>query len=276
MPERYADDKQADDQSNIEERLSAYYGPAMPEQPLPASSWLHLSSQLASRRSSRRWLPPKWKINRLRPSRTLPLYIQEALSHVAFEANMHHAIARVQCHFSSRVVVPSVHISMLGKHAIRLDIPTQRERSLSQAELDVLLASGLARYKFIRLPAYIRRQFLLSTPFFLLLLATIVVMRYWHNATTGVLLFLLVCSCLLGIATLRLLSVHARKMVRRADELVVQWIGREHMCQGLHALAARNRASFHRTWGDLSLDERINNICHTHVVLEAERFTLVR
>lgn len=276
MPERYADDKREDDQRNIEERLSAYYGPAMPEQPLPASSWLHLSSQLAPRRSSRRWLPPKWKIGRLKPTRTLPLYIHDALLHIAFEANMHLAISKVQCHFSSRVVVPSVHISTLSGRAIRLDLPTQRERSLSQAELDVLLASGLARYKFIRLPAYRRRRLLLFAPFLLLLLTTIVVTRYWHNAATGGLLFLLVCSCLLGLATLRLLSIHARKMAQRADELVVQWLGREHMCQGLHALAARNHGPFHRIWGDLSLDERINNICHTHVALEAEHFTLVR
>lgn len=270
-----ANDRKKDDQNTIEERLSTYYGPAMPEQLLPTESWLHLSSQLTPRHSNRRWLPPKWN-NRLRLGRTLPFYIQDALSHIASEANMYHAMSRVQCHFSPRIIVPSVRISILGKRAIKLNLPTQLERSPSQTELDVLLASGLARYKFIQQPRYRRRRFLLFVPFLLLLLTSIVVTRYWHHAAMVVLLFLLACLCLLGLATLWLLSLQARKMAQRADNLVVQWIGREHMCQGLHALAARSRTSSRRTWGELSLEERINNICHTHVALEAERFTLVR
>jgi hypothetical protein len=190
---------------------------------------------------------------------------------------MHHVTPHVQCRFSSHVLVPSVSLSTLGSRVIRLNLPTQPERSLSQVELDVLLASGLARYTFIQQPSYTRKHFLLSTPFFLLLLATLLVILYWHTGVTNLLLpYLLAFLCLLGPATLWFLGLQARKMAQRADRLAVQWIGRERMCHGLHALATRSRASSRRTWNEPSLDERIHNICHTPVVLEAERFTLVR
>ncbi|GAC1648205.1 MAG: hypothetical protein NVS4B12_16480 [Ktedonobacteraceae bacterium] len=50
-------------------------------------------------------------------------------------------------------------------------------------------------------------------------------------------------------------------MARCADVLVVQWIGREQTCRGLHALAARRHTPSRKMWGELSLDERINSIC---------------
>ena len=72
------------------------------------------------------------------------------------------------------------------------------------------------------------------------------------------------------------LGTIGRQVARRADALVVQWIGREQTCLGLHALATRSHAPTRKKWGELSLDERIHAICHTPVAVEDERFTLVR
>lgn len=277
MQQWSSDDKKTDAHMDIDERLSAYYGPTLPEQPLAPSSWSRLSSQLPSRRPGRRWLRLPWRLAQRRANRTLPFSVQEALSRIAFQANMLSAIQRVQCMLRPDILIPSISVSLLGKRTIRLTLPTQVERSPSQAELDILLASGLARYAYIRQPTYAVRQLLLSTLLFLTFLTTVFILVYLRNAFTPVVLLLIVGLCLLlSIAFFRLLNHQARQIARRADILVVQWIGREQTCQGLHALAARSRTPSHRTWGELSLTERINNICHTPVALEEERFTLVR
>ena len=65
-------------------------------------------------------------------------------------------------------------------------------------------------------------------------------------------------------------------MAVRADNLMVQWLGRGRACRGLHALAGRYRAPSRRRLGDLSLTERIGRVCGTQVSLEHERLTLVK
>lgn len=276
MQEWPSENKKIEAHNTLEGRLSAYYGPVLPEQPLSSSSWLHLSSQLGPHRTGKRWLRPRWRMTPRRASQTLPFSVQEALARIAFQADMLSTAQKVQCTYKPRIRVPSVHISLLRKQAIRLTLPTQIERSPSQAELDVLLASGLARYTYICKPAYAVIQLLLSTLLLLLLLTTILIAIYGHITFPPVMLLLIACLCILCSAVFWLLNRQARQMVRRADTLMVQWIGREQTCRGLHALAARSGAPSRRTWGGLSLSERIHNICHTPVSLEEERFTLVR
>jgi hypothetical protein len=65
-------------------------------------------------------------------------------------------------------------------------------------------------------------------------------------------------------------------MAFRADELMVRWLGRSRVCQGLHILAGRRRTHRYRVWGEPSLDERIERVCGTRVEIEDERLTLVR
>lgn len=271
------DDKNTEAHIPVEERLRAYYGPILPEQPLSSSSWLRLSSQLSSRRPVKRWLRrPRWHSMLRRTSRILPFSMQEALARVAFQAGMLHVTQKIQCTFSPRILVPYVHISLLSKRAIKLILPTPEERLPSQAELDVLLASGLARYTYIRKPAYMVTRLLLSTLLLFLVLATGLIAMYQHNVLAPIVLLLVACFCVLCSVVFWFLNRQARQIVRRTDILVVQWIGRERTCQGLHALAARSHAPSRRMWGELSLTERINNVCHTPVALTEERFTLVR
>ena len=153
MQEWSSANKKTDAHIDIEERLSAYYGPPLPEQPLPSSSWMHLSSQLSSRRPTRRWLRPKWRITQRQRARlTPPLYIQEAFERIAFQSGLLYTTQKVQCIFKSRVVVPSIHVSPFKKHIISLTLSTKIGYELGQAELDVLLASGLARYTYVHSP----------------------------------------------------------------------------------------------------------------------------
>ncbi len=285
MPEQYSEHETDDEQGMLEEQLSMYYGPALPEQPLPPSSWSHLSSQLSPRRPSRPWLRPKWQ----RATQAFPFTVQERLTHIAFQADIQERIRHiafqadiprvtqsVQWAFQQRVDVPFVSVSLLKRRAIRLTLPAHGGFSLSQAELDVLLASGVARYKYMHHAAYALPQILLSTLLFTPLLAIALVFVFLRTIPTPVMLSLIGSLCVLSIAFFWLLGYQTRRTARRADTMVVQWIGREQMCQGLHALAARSHTPSRKKWGELSLDERIHAICHTPVAVEDERFTLVR
>jgi len=276
MPERYSEHEIDDEQRTLDERLSAYYGPVLAEQPLPTSSWLRLSAQLSPRRPSRRWLRPKWRLKQRRTSQTLPFDIQERLAHIAFQADMLRPAQNIQCTFKPHIDVPFVSVSLFKTRAIRLILPIQGGLSLSQAELDVLLASGFARYKYMHKTAYVGTRLLLLTLLLLSLLAIALILVMWRNVSAPVALSAFGSVCVLSIASFWFLSSQARRIARRADALVVQWIGREQTCKGLQALAARSHAPFRKKWGELSLDERIHAICHTPVAVEDERFTLVR
>ena len=276
MPEWYSEHETDDEQETLEERLSAYYGAVLPEQPLPTSSWSRLSSQLPPRRPSRRWLRPKWRFAQRRASPVLPFDMQERLAHLAFQSDMLDVARSIECTFKRRVDIPFVSVSLFKKRAIRLIFPTQEGLSLGQAELDVLLASGLARYKYMHQAAYTVTRILLSTLLLVPLLAIALVLVNWRNVSAPVVLSAFGSVCVLSIAFFWFLSSQARRIARRADALVVQWIGREQTCRGLHGLAARSHAPSSKRWGELSLDERIHTVCYTPVAVENERFTLVR
>ena len=276
MPERYAGHETNDEQGTLEERLGTFYGSTLPEQPLPVSSWSRLASQLPPRHHGRRWRRPKWRFTRRPTTQALPFEMQERLAHIAFQANMLNVAQNTQYTFKQRVDVPFVSVSLLKNRAIRLILPTQGGLSLSQAELDVLLASGVARYQNMRHVTYVVPRLLLSALLLLPLLTGAFMLVFWRNVPIVIALSLILSTCLLNIAFLWLLGSQARRVARRADTLVVQWIGREQTCRGLHALATRSHTPSRKRWGELSLDERIHAICYTPVAVEDERFTLVR
>lgn len=78
------------------------------------------------------------------------------------------------------------------------------------------------------------------------------------------------------VAILGLLHVQGRRLAFQADVLVVQWVGRSRACQGLHALANRNRSRRRSRWGEPSLAECIGRVCGTQVTSEVDRLTLVK
>lgn len=276
MPERYAGHETGDEHGTLEERLGEYYGPALPEQPLPASSWSRLSSQLPPRRHGRRWLRPKWRFTRQQAMQALPFEMQERLARIAVQVDMLNVARSIECTFKRRVDVPFVSVSLFKKPAIRLALPIRGRLSFSQAELDVLLASSLARYRCMRHVTYIITRLLLSALLLLPLLISAFMLVFWRNVPIAVALSLILSTCLLDIAFLWLLGSQTRRVARQADTLVVRWIGREQTCRGLHALATRSHTPSRKRWGELSLDERIHAICHTPVAVEDERFALMR
>ena len=269
-------EKEERERQSLDERLRAYYGPALQEQPLPSSSWLRLRSRLGSQRSARRQFGRRWRWRRpgFRGRRIAPAFIQNAFARITNEAHLHYAPSILSCSFQSGVRVPLVRVFPLGRHKLRLILPSEIARSVESAELDVLLAGGLARYLCMRKPAYAASRLLLSS---LIPLACVIVLLPWLHVLPSYMLPIAIILCLV-LCAVALWSLHKQRrgMGVQADSLMVQWLGRGRACEGLHALADRTSTPSHSRWGELSLMERIARVCGTQVRIEDERLTLVR
>ena len=140
---------------------------------------------------------------------------------------------------------------------------------MGQAELDVLLATGLARSVGARKPAYRLGQFLLAG---LLLIACVALILFWfhHMPLIGLPVALLLCA---GVTWLW--HIQARSLAFYADRLMVFWLGRSRACRGLHALADRSRAPERKQWSEPSLEERIERVCGSGVERKSNQLTLV-
>ena len=262
----WKEDSRRTEQSDLEERLAAYYGPQLREQPLSSASWEYLRSQLGSQRppKRRRMLRPRSFWRRGKPS--VPEYIRETFFRIAHEARVSYPLSLLQCSYNA--CVPTVHVSSLGKHNIKLVLPSAAETSISQPELDVLVATGLARYLCVRNPSYFMIRFLIAIVLLLASLASIIFIIQGR--------LIVVFPIAIILCTLGLLHVQGRRSIFRADAQVVKWLGRERTCRGLHALADRSPSPRRGKWGEPSLAERIKRVCGTQVTIEEDRLMLVR
>jgi hypothetical protein len=176
----------------------------------------------------------------------------------------------LRCQLTLHTREPEVRSSWLGKRSIQLFLPVNAVTTLGQAELDVLLAAGLARSLCARKPAYRLGRFLLAG---VALMACITLTLLWmHHVPLPA--FSLVIALCAGVVW----GWHrqARAIAFRADTLMVLWLGRGHVCSGLHALADRSRSPRRRRWGEPSLAERIERVCGTRAETREDTLTLVR
>lgn len=264
-------EKSRREQADLEKRLSAYYGPALREQPLPASSWLRLRSKLGSQHSSsHRWRMPHFHIHPRIRRHSTPVYISTAFTRIAHEARLPWTSSLLYCTFKAKVRIPSVRVSLFARRKIRLALPSNLTQTIESSELDVLLATGLARYCYVRKPVYVFLHVLVAI---VILLACVALVLFWKNSLPYLAFSLVIgiCVILLGFSYIK-----GRKLGFRADDLMVHWLGRSRICQGLHALADREHGGFRVRWGEPSLAERISRICGTQVKVEDEHLTLVR
>jgi hypothetical protein len=269
-------EKKAGERQSVDDRLTAYYGPALGEQPLPSSSWQRLRSHLRSQRSpGRRFRRPRlWHLRRNRRRSSVPAFIEDTFARILYEARLPGTPAMLFCSIKFWAHEPSVRVFPLGRRNIKLSLPLEAAQSLEAPALDVLLATGLARYLSMRKAGYAAGRLLLGS---VIPLACIALALLWlHHLPLFVLPIAIVLCCVLCGLALWLLHMQGRKMALQADSLLVQWLGRGRACQGLHALANRTRAPSRRRWSELSLKERIGHVCGTEVNIEHERLTLVR
>jgi hypothetical protein len=264
------------EETNVDGRLAAFYGPPLPEQPLSAEAWMHLQTKLSTRRFPARRLMQRLLRRRYRhtyPDR-LPSTIENAFAALVYEARL------PQQRFPSRILryslkarrrTPVVCASSIGGPRIKLTLPLQ---PLEPPELDVLLATGLARLYCMSRPAYaLKRLILLGIE----PMAMLVYIVFWLRGLSSQFLpIAIVLLILVGLGVAGSLQVVKRSIAMQADVLMVQWIGRSRACSGLHLLAGRARTARRSRWGEPTLEERIARVCGTQVTVEHERLTMVR
>ena len=140
---------------------------------------------------------------------------------------------------------------------------------MEQTELDVLLATGLARSICARKPIYSFGRLLLAS---MVLIASIVLILSWMHNVPFVGFPLAIALC---VSVVWLMHTQARSISFHADTLMVLWLGRGHVCNGLHALADHSRKPRRKRWGEPSLAERIKRVCGTRVETRDNQLTLV-
>ncbi len=254
---------------DVEQRLTAYYGPQLPEQPLSQDSWQNLRLRLASQEDTGRRRRFRWHLPRKRLRADVPTYIQDAFARIAYEAHVPTKPSMLRCSLKPQVHEPAVNSSWFGRGKIRLLLPLNAGTTMGQGELDVLLATGLARSICARKPTYTLCRLLLAG---IVLIAWITLILFWmhHLPLVGFPIAIALCASIVW-----LLNTQARSLAFHADTLMVLWLGREYACSGLHALVDRSRKPQRRRWGEPSLAERIERVCGTPVEARDNQLTLV-
>jgi hypothetical protein len=199
----------------------------------------------------------------------VPLELQQIYATLLLQTNYRHPAPGLRVHFTTRRRQPRVRSGVLGQGHISLLLPRANWQSLQKAELDMLLAAGLARCTGISRPLFVLPRVLFAAS--LLLVLTALPFTSVDRRAMWILLFAVVCCLVSG----RLLIWQQRAQAFRGDRLAVQWLGRERVCQGLHLLAERGQPARRPTWGEPSLVERIARVCGTPVAGSDKHLTLV-
>lgn len=255
---------------DVERRLGAYYGPALPVYPLLDTSWLRLRAQLSTpTRSRRQRFLPLGRAYRRRSCRTVPLELQQIYATLLLQTNYRHPSPNLRVQFSSRAAQPRVRADGLGRGRIGLVLPRENWQTLQKAELDMLLAAGLARCSGVSRSLL----FLPRALFAVSLLFVLGALPFTSVDRRAVWIFLVAVTCCLVSG--RVLVWQQRVLAFRGDRVAVQWLGRERVCQGLHLLAEHGQSRRRPTWGEPSLVERIARVCGTPTPSKEKRLTLV-
>lgn len=254
---------------DVEQRLRAYYGPALPDQPLEPTAWELLRQRLDSSKGPRRRCRGRWRLPHQRRRASTPRELQQVLARIAEAAGVPAPPWRLCCTLLPRGQEPRVRGSWLRRRTIRLRLPCDAGTTLGQAELEVLLATELARSLRARTPSATLGRLSLAG---IGLLAGLTLIVCWLDQLplVGVL-----SALALGTLAVWAWQRQARAIAFHADTQVVCWLGRSLVCRGLHALAERSRRPQQRRWGEPSLSERIERVCGTPVEARDDQVTLV-
>ena len=269
MNEQHSEHRQPHEGEDVEQRLRAYYGPPLPDQPLDSAAWQQLRQRLVAPVGPGRRCRGRWRLPHQRRRAPVPRELQQALARIAEAAGVSAPPSILRCTFQPRGQEPGVRGWWLGRRTIRLRLPYDAGTTLGRTELDVLLATGLARSLHARTAAPMLGRLSWAG---MGLLAGLILIVCWLSQLplVGVLIALV-----LGVLTVWGWQRQTRAIVFHADTLVVRWLGRGQVCCGLHALAERSRRPQKRRWGEPSLSERIERVCGTSVEARDDQLTLV-
>lgn len=260
-------------ETQLEQRLHAYYGPVIKEQPLARASWHDVQRKLGSQQQPYKRID--WKhLFRRRGEQPIPEYVRAAFVRVSYETRLLHPLPTLQCAFKPGAP-PVAHMPFRLKPYICLTLPSSVSTEIEGAVLDTLLATALARHRLSWRGSALVMYLTCLSPALLGLL----VLSFYRGPYLLVSMVLLVLLFLLAMLVLSRFHKH---ICLSGDALAVLWLGRERVCQGLHGLVNYQRMPDHdrwwrwERWRTPSLAERIERVCSTHSTIYDERLTLVR
>jgi hypothetical protein len=255
---------------DLEKRLTTFYGPQLREQPLSQASWQNLLHRLGSQEETKRRHSFRLRFPRKRSRAYVPTSIQDTFTHIAYEARIPTRSSMLSFSLNPHIREPIVRCSRFGKRKIGLILPLNAIATIGQPELDVLLATGLARSIGAYKPINVLGRLILVC---VMLLASLVMILSWtpHVPLIGFPVALALCASVVW-----LMHIQSRSIAFHADALMVLWLGRGRICNGLHALANHSQTPSRKRWGEPSLAERIERVCGTQVDVKDNELTLVR
>jgi hypothetical protein len=269
MKEQNFDKSKQQEPFDLEKRLTTYYGPQLREQPLSQASWQKLHLRLGSQEDTERRHRFNWRFPRKRSRAHVPTSIQDAFARIAYDAHVPSTPSMLHCSMKLQDHEPAVRTSWFGRRKIRLVLPLNAVTTMEKTELDVLLATGLARSICARKPIYSFGRLLLAG---VVLIASLVLFLSWMHNVPLVGFPIAIALC---VSVVWLMYMQARSIAFHADALMVLWLGRGHVCKGLHTLADHSWKPRRRRWGEPSLAERIKRVCGTRVEVKDNQLTLV-
>ena len=255
---------------DLEKRLSTFYGPQLREQPLSQASWQNLLHRLGSQEDTKRRHHFSLRFPRKRSRAYVPTSIQDTFTRIAYEARIPTRSSMLSFALNPHIREPMVRCSRFGKRKIRLILPLNVIATIGQSELDVLLATGLARSICTYKPINVLGRLMLVS---VMLIASLVMIWSWinHVPVVGI-----PVAIGLYVSIVWLIHLQSRSIAFHADALMVLWLGRGRICNGLHALAVHTQTPRRKRWGEPSLAERIKRICGTRVDIKDNQLTLVQ
>ena len=270
MKEQDFDKSKQSEPFDLEKHLTAYYGPQLREHPLSQTSWQELRHRLGSQEDAKRRHRFHLRFSRKRSQAYVPASIQDTFTRIADKAHIPSRSAGLSFSLKPQIHEPIVRNSWFGRHKIQLILPINIVATIGQAELDVLLGTGLARSIYAHRPIHVFGRLLFIC---IVLIASLALILSWslHIPFVG-----FPIAIALYVSVLLFMHIQARSIAFHADALMVLWLGRGHVCNGLHALADHSRTPRHRRWGEPSLAERIKRVCGTRVDVKDNQLTLVR
>src|SRR6266852_2434029 len=91
---------------DLENRLRAYYGPQLREQPLSQASWRHLRQRLGVQEGTRLRCHFHWRIPRRRSRAYVPTSIREAFARITSEARIPPTQSMLRCSLGPHIHEP--------------------------------------------------------------------------------------------------------------------------------------------------------------------------
>jgi hypothetical protein len=255
---------------DLEKRLTTFYGPQLHEQPLSQASWQNLRDRLGSQEDTKRRYSFSLRFPRKRSRAYIPTSIQDTFTRIANEARIPSTSSMLSFSLHPHIREPMARCSRFGRRKIRLILPLNAIATIGQTEIDVLLATGLARSICAHKPIYVLGRLILAS---VVLIACLAMILSWihHMPLVG-----FPIAIALYVSVVWLMNMQSRSIAFHADALMVLWLGRGRICNGLHALADHSQTPGRKRWGEPSLAERIKRVCGTRVDVKDNQLTLVR